>query len=176
MRAHAREAGAAKRQKRRDKQKEWEADCSPSDPGVTKRLLGKKFTPPIAVVERADGTICTGDLLAEEVHTQSRSRHRDPVRRARALQFLKEFPGDRLGPPLTPQEASNRLWGLNPSAPGIDNISAPMMRQVAAWDPQLWLLWMLHEMAAHLSRISGTEATVTRTEVLTPHADGKVQP
>eukprot|EP00660_Eupelagonema_oceanica_P002954 gene2954-24060_t len=35
---------------------------------------------------------------------------------------------------------------------------------------------MLHEMAAHLSRISGTEATVTRTEVLTPHADGKVQP
>eukprot|EP00660_Eupelagonema_oceanica_P007352 gene7352-12754_t len=145
MRTRARETKAERRQQRREKRKEWEAECKPNEPGVTKRLLGKKFTPPIAVVERADGTICTGDLLADEVHTQSRSRHRDPARHARALQFLNEFPGDRLGRPLTSHEAGERLWGLNPSAPGLDNISAPMMRLVATWDPHLWLLWIAQQ-------------------------------
>eukprot|EP00660_Eupelagonema_oceanica_P015957 gene15957-21217_t len=113
MRTHARNAKAEQRQERKEKRMEWEADCKPNEPGVTKRLLGKKFTPPIAVVERADGTICTGDLLADEVHSQSRT-------------------GDR-------------LWGLNPSAPGIDNISAPMMRLIAAWDQHLWLLWIAQQ-------------------------------
>eukprot|EP00660_Eupelagonema_oceanica_P007747 gene7747-10946_t len=141
MRGRARAASAARRAERRDKRKEWEADCMPSDRGVTKRLMGKKFTPPIAVVERADGTMCSGEQLADEVWAQSRGRRSDPARRASALRFLADFPGDKIGPQLTAAEAADRLWGLNPSAPGVDNISAPMMRLVAAWDQQLWLLW-----------------------------------
>eukprot|EP00660_Eupelagonema_oceanica_P001860 gene1860-19182_t len=145
MRTQARAAQAATRKERLAERQEWEADCMPCDPGVTKRLMGKKYTPPITVVERADGTMCTGEMLAQEVWAQSKGRRSDPARKAKALRFLREFPGDKLGPPLSPPTAADRLWGLNPSAPGADNISAPMLRLLAAWDPQLWLLWVAQQ-------------------------------
>eukprot|EP00662_Eupelagonemidae_sp_cell21_P029553 gene29553-14065_t len=62
-----------------------------------------------------------------------------------SLAFLKEYPHDREGPPITPDEAAQVLWGLKPSAPGIDQVSAPMMRIIAAWEVDTWIMWVIQQ-------------------------------
>eukprot|EP00662_Eupelagonemidae_sp_cell21_P005835 gene5835-37465_t len=142
MRRNARREEREKIQERISKRKEWEAECSPADPHTTKRLMRKTSAPPIAVVEREDGTLCAGDLLADEVWEQSRGRRRDAYRRAKALEFIRDYPHDRLGEPITADQAAECLWGLKASAPSTDQISAPMMRLIAAWEPDIWMQWV----------------------------------
>eukprot|EP00660_Eupelagonema_oceanica_P012806 gene12806-1130_t len=142
LRSRAREDVGERRRARAAKRKEWEAECVASERGVTQRLLRKPGPTMIAIVEDADGTTATGAALPQAVWEQSRGMREDAQLRAETAAYLRKFEGDRVGPPLDLRTASSLLWGLNSSAPGVDQISARMLRHLEAWAPDIWRMWV----------------------------------
>lgn len=99
LRSAGRERLGEERARRAAKRKEWEADCVPTERGVTHRLLRKAGPRLISILENADGTIATGENLAECAWRQAGSRRSDLALRIETNKFLAEFPADKLGPP-----------------------------------------------------------------------------
>eukprot|EP00663_Eupelagonemidae_sp_cell21sb_P001459 gene1459-6329_t len=123
IRDRARRETADVRRRRRDKRRDWEADCAANERGTTQRLLRKPAPQLVAILQRADGTVCTGDTLADCAREQAGSRREDAGLRRETMDFLSNFrTDDRCGPPLTSAEAEVLVRGLRPSAPGLDQI------------------------------------------------------
>eukprot|EP00660_Eupelagonema_oceanica_P013273 gene13273-8484_t len=142
LRSAARNDVRINREAKRDEQREWEAECVASSRGTTQRLLRKPGLTVISVVEDADGITYTGAALPQAVWEQSRGMREDGRLRAETLSFLRNFEGDRVGIPLSARDASSLLWGLNCSAPGVDQVSARMLRHLEAWATDTWLMWI----------------------------------
>eukprot|EP00660_Eupelagonema_oceanica_P005300 gene5300-735_t len=142
LRSRAREDVGDGRRARAAKRQEWEAECVATTRGTTQRLMRKPGLTVIAIVEDADGTSATGTALPQAVWEQSRGMREDAQLHAETRRFLRNFPGDRVGAPLDVRTASSLLWGLNSSAPGVDQISARMLRHLEAWAPEVWLMWI----------------------------------
>eukprot|EP00662_Eupelagonemidae_sp_cell21_P025889 gene25889-34855_t len=142
LRSKARQDLGEARRSKAAKRKQEEAECIATDRGTTQRLLGKPGPAVIAIVENADGTAATGSALPQAVWEQSRGMRSDYHLRRETHRFIRDYPAERRGPPLTPERASSLLWGLNSSAPGVDQISARMLRHVEAWVPEAWLMWI----------------------------------
>eukprot|EP00660_Eupelagonema_oceanica_P016111 gene16111-17012_t len=138
-RTAARERLAVERHERRAKHHAWQQECMASDRGTTQRLMRKPGLTVISIVENADGSAATGSALPQAVWEQSRAMREDAQLREETRRFLRNFEGDRVGPVLSEREASGLLWGLRSSAPGIDQISARMLRHAEAWAPEVWL-------------------------------------
>eukprot|EP00665_Eupelagonemidae_sp_cell47_P002217 gene2216-2094_t len=145
LRSAARQSKGAARRQRAEKYKEWQTECVATARGTTKRLLGAPGLSVISIVEHGDGTSATGTALPQAVWEQSRGMRTDAQLRDETMRFLRDYPGDRLGPELDTQAATRLLWGLNSSAPGVDQISARMLRHLEAWAPETWCLWVAQQ-------------------------------
>eukprot|EP00666_Eupelagonemidae_sp_cell4sb_P008244 gene8244-7016_t len=107
MREAARRTRKERRIRRRQLQREWEADCLPTERGVTKRLMGKPGIKLMSVLQLVDGSFSTGEDLLTNAREQARGRRADAQLRAETLEYLREYPGERVGPPLSVEEATS---------------------------------------------------------------------
>eukprot|EP00665_Eupelagonemidae_sp_cell47_P010454 gene10454-2512_t len=142
MRSLARRKAGERRKKKYEVRKKWEAECLPTQRGVTQRLMKKPGLRLVSILERSDGTMAAGEDLLSCAHEQAQGRRSDSMLRHETMAALRDFPGDRQGPPLTVSEATNAIFAMKSSAPGVSGISSVMLQTLAAWAPRTWSMWV----------------------------------
>eukprot|EP00662_Eupelagonemidae_sp_cell21_P033290 gene33290-62093_t len=91
----------------------------------------------------ADPTPIFDELLTAAAHAALGQRERYQLRNQRQRRADKRREWEAECVPTERGDAEDLLWTLKPSAPGIDQISAPMLRVLASWAPSIWRRWVV---------------------------------